>query len=64
MGKKSFKNDDIEEIKQEIGSFNFCCQYQQRPVLQKNSIIKKEWIKIKKGFEVAIIGPPNSGKSV
>ena len=35
---------DIEQIKKEVGSTVFASQYQQQPVCEENSIIKKSWI--------------------
>jgi predicted phage terminase large subunit-like protein len=37
--------DDLNEIKNQIGSYWFAALYQQKPILSENQIIKLEWIK-------------------
>jgi predicted phage terminase large subunit-like protein len=38
-------DDNVKEIKKEVGSYIFSSQYQQNPISSKNSIIKREWVK-------------------
>ena len=40
-----FTKNDLEDIKQDMGSFAFAAQYQQQPIASSHGIIKKEYFK-------------------
>jgi predicted phage terminase large subunit-like protein len=59
LDKNRFNMDIVNDLKRNMGSYNFSGQYQQSPVPASGGIIKREWVKfynprIKKDFEVHI----------
>ena len=43
LDKLRYSKDDIELIKQDVGSYTFAAQYQQRPISTSQSVVKKEY---------------------
>lgn len=37
--------DELEKIKNDMGTYTFNAQYQQKPLIQESSMIKKSWLK-------------------
>lgn len=73
LNSKYLTHKNIQEIKEEVGSYIFSSQYQQNPISNKNSIIKKEWIKrykneltgkITQSWDTAISNSNNNDYSV